>query len=140
MQSLVPLIHASWRCGRIKTPPSFGRLGSQAHYRDNINHFVFRSYSIANSSSAKPFSMGSVPDTKANVLLVGSGGVGTMAAYALEQGGKASVTAVLRSNYKAVSEKGFQINSIQHGQVKNWKPSASKSSPHSASSTIQSPS
>ncbi|KAH8769121.1 ketopantoate reductase PanE/ApbA-domain-containing protein [Diaporthe sp. PMI_573] len=67
--------------------------------------------------------MGSVPDTKANVLLVGSGGVGTMAAYALEQGGKARVTAVLRSNYKAVNEKGFQINSIQHGQVKDWKPS-----------------
>ncbi|KAG6357632.1 hypothetical protein INS49_013509 [Diaporthe citri] len=67
--------------------------------------------------------MGSVPDTKANVLLVGSGGVGTMAAYALEKGGKASVTAVLRSNYKAVNEDGFHINSIQHGNIKNWKPS-----------------
>lgn len=84
--------------------------------------------------------MGSVPDpdTKANVLLVGSGGVGTMAAYALEQGGKASVTAVLRSNYKAVSETGFQINSIQHGQVKGWKPSVGESSSHSLSSTIMS--
>lgn len=79
--------------------------------------------------------MGSVPDTKANVLLVGSGGVGTMAAYALEQGGKASVTAVLRSNYKAVIEKGFQINSIQHGQIKGWKPSFSQSSSHSLLST-----
>lgn len=76
--------------------------------------------------------MGSVPDMKANVLLVGSGGVGTMAAYTLEQGGKASVTAVLRSNYKTVSDNGFQINSIQHGQVKNWKPSISESSPCSA--------
>jgi ketopantoate reductase len=82
--------------------------------------------------------MGSVPDTKANVLLVGSGGVGTMAAYALEQGGKASVTAVLRSNYKAVNEKGFQINSIQHGQVKDWKPSTSESSLHFVSSTVES--
>lgn len=71
--------------------------------------------------------MGSVPDTKANVLLVGSGGVGTMAAYALEKGGKASVTAVLRSNYKTVSEKGFDINSIQHGEIRKWKPSASES-------------
>lgn len=71
--------------------------------------------------------MGSVPDTKANVLLVGSGGVGTMAAYALEKGGKTSVTAVLRSNYKAVNEEGFHINSIQHGNVKNWKPSISES-------------
>lgn len=76
--------------------------------------------------------MGSVPDTKANVLLVGSGGVGTMAAYALENGGKASVTAVLRSNYKAVNEDGFHINSIQHGTVKHWKPSASEPFLHSA--------
>ncbi|KKY32406.1 putative 2-dehydropantoate 2-reductase family [Diaporthe ampelina] len=68
--------------------------------------------------------MGSVPDAKANILLVGSGGVGTMAAYALEKGGKASVTAVLRSNHKVVSEKGFEINSIQHGEVKSWRPSA----------------
>lgn len=73
--------------------------------------------------------MGSVPDTKANVLLVGSGGVGTMAAYALEKGGKASVTAVLRSNYKAVADKGFDINSIQHGTIKGWRPSASESIP-----------
>lgn len=52
-----------------------------------------------------------------------------MAAYALEKGGKASVTAVLRSNYKAVEDKGFDINSIQHGTVKGWRPSASESSP-----------
>lgn len=71
--------------------------------------------------------MGSVPDTKANVLLVGSGGVGTMAAYALEKGGKASVTAVLRSNYNVVNENGFDINSIQHGEVRSWKPSAGES-------------
>lgn len=55
-----------------------------------------------------------------------------MAAYALEKGGKASVTAVLRSNYKAVNEDGFHINSIQHGNVKNWKPSTSESFLHSA--------
>lgn len=51
-----------------------------------------------------------------------------MAAYALEKGGKASVTAVLRSNYKTVDEEGFTINSIQHGDVKKWKPSSSESS------------
>lgn len=55
-----------------------------------------------------------------------------MAAYALEKGGKASVTAVLRSNYKVVNEDGFHINSIQHGNVKNWKPSTSESSLRSA--------
>jgi len=53
--------------------------------------------------------------SKTNVLLVGGGGVGTMAAYALESGGKAAVTIVLRSNFKVVEEKGFDINSIEHG-------------------------
>lgn len=53
-----------------------------------------------------------------------------MAAYALEKGGKASVTAVLRSNYKTVDERGFTINSIQHGDVEEWKPSGSESNPH----------
>ncbi|KAK0107089.1 hypothetical protein ONS95_003796 [Cadophora gregata] len=60
---------------------------------------------------------------KSNVLLVGSGGVGTMAAYNLEAGGLATVTAVLRSNFKAVSENGFTINSVDHGtDIKGWKP------------------
>ncbi|KAH7407762.1 ketopantoate reductase PanE/ApbA-domain-containing protein [Cadophora sp. MPI-SDFR-AT-0126] len=60
--------------------------------------------------------------TKSNVLLVGSGGVGTMAAYNLEAGGLATVTAVLRSNFKAVSENGFTITSVDHGEIKGWKP------------------
>ena len=69
--------------------------------------------------------MGST-EKKANVLLVGSGGVGTMGAYALEKGGKASVTAVLRSNYEVVKKSGFQITSLDHGDVANWKPTARK--------------
>lgn len=64
--------------------------------------------------------------SKANVLLVGSGGVGTMGAYALESGGLAEVTAVLRSNFSVVSEKGFDISSIDHGEVKAWKPKHSR--------------
>lgn len=71
--------------------------------------------------------MDSFSEKKVNVLLVGSGGVGTMAAYALEQGGKASVTAVLRSNYSVVDQKGFDINSLQHGRIRNWRPAYSKS-------------
>lgn len=65
------------------------------------------------------------PNKKANILLIGSGGVGTMAAYALEKGGKAQVTAVLRSNYAIVKEKGFDIYSIQHGEVRGWRPTTS---------------
>jgi ketopantoate reductase len=63
---------------------------------------------------------------KAKVLLIGSGGVGTMAAYALESGGKAAVTAVLRSNYDAVNKNGFDIDSIEHGSdIKGFRPTNS---------------
>ena len=57
-----------------------------------------------------------------SVLLVGGGGVGTMAAYNLEKGGLATVTAVLRSNYQAVKQGGFNIDSIDHGTIKGWRP------------------
>jgi hypothetical protein len=63
--------------------------------------------------------------SKANILLVGSGGVGTMAAYNLEVGGLVSVTAVMRSNFEAVMQDGFTITSLDHGYVKGWKPSSS---------------
>lgn len=65
--------------------------------------------------------------SKANVLVVGTGGVGTMAAYALEIGGKAQVTAVMRSNYDAVEKNGINIDSIEHGHdIKGWRPTTSK--------------
>ena len=62
---------------------------------------------------------------KAKVLLIGCGGVGTIAALNLEKGGRATVTAVLRSNYEPVKEKGFNIKSIDHGEVLGFKPSTS---------------
>ncbi|KAL4935563.1 hypothetical protein BDV06DRAFT_234212 [Aspergillus oleicola] len=61
---------------------------------------------------------------KARVLIVGTGGVGTMSAYALEQGGKAEVTAVMRSNFDAVQKNGISIDSCQWGNdIKGWRPS-----------------
>ncbi|KAF7548096.1 hypothetical protein G7046_g8794 [Stylonectria norvegica] len=60
---------------------------------------------------------------KARVLLVGSGGIGTMASLNLERGGQASVTAVLRSSYKTVKEAGFTIHSVDHGEVTGFRPS-----------------
>ena len=69
--------------------------------------------------------MGSV-DEKLQVLLVGSGGIGTMVAYALEKGGKAEVAAVLRSNFDAVFENGFTIHSVDHGEIEDWRPTSSK--------------
>lgn len=68
--------------------------------------------------------------SKARVLIIGTGGVGTMAAYALETGGKAEVTAVMRSNYDAVKQNGIDIDSIEHGHdIKGWRPTASMSTP-----------
>ncbi|KAK3985266.1 putative 2-dehydropantoate 2-reductase [Cladorrhinum sp. PSN332] len=68
--------------------------------------------------------MGALPvePSKYNVLVVGSGGVGTMAAYAMEKSGKSSVTAVLRSNFRAVNDGGFNISSRDHGTISGWKP------------------
>lgn len=64
---------------------------------------------------------------KRNILLVGGGAVGTIASLNLETGGKAAVTAVLRSNYSVVKEKGFTIRSCDHGLLSNWRPTNSKS-------------
>ncbi|CAG8399054.1 unnamed protein product [Penicillium salamii] len=61
---------------------------------------------------------------KSRVLVVGTGGIGTMSAYALEQGGLAEVTAVMRSNYDAATTQGIDIDSVQWGQIKAWKPTA----------------
>ncbi|KAL1311791.1 hypothetical protein AAFC00_001874 [Neodothiora populina] len=61
--------------------------------------------------------------SKAKVLLFGGGGVGTITALNLEAGGLTSVTAVLRSNYNTVINKGFDIKSCDHGTVSGWRPS-----------------
>ncbi|KAK5053290.1 hypothetical protein LTR84_002264 [Exophiala bonariae] len=60
---------------------------------------------------------------KAKVLLVGAGGIGTMTAFNLEQGGLATVTAILRSNYTIVKDQGFTIDSCDHGKFQGWRPS-----------------
>lgn len=65
-------------------------------------------------------------EQKARVLIVGTGGVGTMSAYALQQGGKAEVTAVMRSNYEAVKENGVNIDSVQYGNGIRFRPTNSE--------------
>lgn len=62
---------------------------------------------------------------KSRVLVVGTGGIGTMSAYALENGGLAEVTAVMRSNYDAAVKDGIDIDSVQYGQIKAWRPTSS---------------
>lgn len=60
--------------------------------------------------------------TKDKVLLIGSGGVGTIVTYGIEYTGKAEVTAVIRSDYDTVKEKGFSINSCDYGRVEGFRP------------------
>ena len=59
---------------------------------------------------------------KCNVLILGGGAVGAIAAVNLEIGGLAEVTAVLRSNFKAVKENGYIIESVDHGKLTGWRP------------------
>ena len=63
---------------------------------------------------------------KANILLVGGGAVGAIAALNIELGGLGEVTAVLRTNFKVVSQKGYIIESVDHGKLSGWRPSKSK--------------
>jgi len=65
---------------------------------------------------------------KFNVCLVGSGGVGTIGSVVLEKSGRAKVTAVLRSKYEAVRERGWDIESVDHGVLKGWRPSRGRHS------------
>lgn len=69
----------------------------------------------------------------ANVLLVGCGGIGTIAALNLQTGGKARVTTVLRSNYDHVKQHGFHIRSLDHGVVESFRPDISMPLPPSCS-------
>ena len=64
-----------------------------------------------------------IENTKCNICLIGSGGVGTIAAVVLEKSGQAKVTAVLRSRYEIVKENGWDIDSVDHGILRGWRPS-----------------
>lgn len=63
---------------------------------------------------------------KSRILLVGCGGVGTIAALNLEHGNKAEVSCVLRSNFDIVNKQGFTIRSCEHGDLTAWRPSQSQ--------------
>lgn len=69
--------------------------------------------------------------SKRKVLVIGAGGVGTMACLALERSGMACVTAVLRSNYEKVLRDGFEIESVDHGKLSGWRPTHCTSKAHS---------
>jgi hypothetical protein len=56
-----------------------------------------------------------------NIVLIGSGGLGTIAALVLSKSGRARVTTVLRSKYDIIRSEGWLINSVDHGVVKGWR-------------------
>ncbi|OQO02552.1 hypothetical protein B0A48_12080 [Cryoendolithus antarcticus] len=58
----------------------------------------------------------------ASILIIGGGGVGTIVALNLECGRRAKVTLVLRSNFDRVSQDGFSIRSVDHGNLTGWQP------------------
>jgi 2-dehydropantoate 2-reductase len=60
----------------------------------------------------------------AKVLIYGAGGVGCVYGYIVDKGG-ATVTAVCRTNYEAVREKGIKIRSKLWGDV-HYKPHATR--------------
>ncbi len=60
---------------------------------------------------------------KKTVLVIGAGSVGAIAALNLEAGGLASVTVALRSNYNAVKEQGYTVESCDHGSLRGFSPS-----------------
>lgn len=56
-------------------------------------------------------------------VLIGTGGVGTVAALALEHGGQCEVTIVARSIYETVTKHGFDVESVDYGNIPGWRPS-----------------
>ena len=86
-------------------------------------HVVFAQLLSTMSSPARCLNH-SLPSVKnmLEVCVIGAGGVGTIAAYVLENSQRAHVTAILRSKYLLVKERGFDIESIDHGKVTNWRP------------------
>lgn len=56
------------------------------------------------------------------VLVVGSGGVGAMAALALSLNKRSTVTLVVRSDFDLISTSGYTIDSAIHGKIAGWKP------------------
>lgn len=57
-----------------------------------------------------------------NILLIGTGGVGTIVACGLVHNKKSNVSVVVRSDYNKVKENGWEIKSCDYGHLKSWKP------------------
>lgn len=58
----------------------------------------------------------------ARVLVVGSGGVGSIAALALSLNKNIDSTLVVRSDYDRVLEHGYTVHSVTYGDLEHWRP------------------
>lgn len=56
------------------------------------------------------------------ILLIGTGGVGTIVACGLSYTKKSVVSVVVRSDYEKVKDAGWEINSCNYGNIVGWKP------------------
>ncbi|GAA5947009.1 hypothetical protein JCM3765_002115 [Sporobolomyces pararoseus] len=61
-------------------------------------------------------------DKPIDILLIGLGAVGTIYSWILSQNSNVQVTAIARSSYEAMNEKGIEIRSDKFGHFKGWKP------------------
>lgn len=61
-------------------------------------------------------------DQKTKVLIVGLGGVGILAAYALSLKPEVELSTIIRSDYNVATTRGFNIESVDYGTVNSFKP------------------
>lgn len=57
-----------------------------------------------------------------NIIVIGAGGVGVIAALSLFHCDKTDVSLVVRSDYEHVIEHGYKISSCDYGELENWRP------------------
>ncbi|AQZ17961.1 hypothetical protein BZL39_M05200 [Zygosaccharomyces parabailii] len=60
--------------------------------------------------------------TEKNVIVVGTGGIGTVVAYGIDFAQKSNLSIVVRRDYQKVKDVGYDIDSCDYGSVKGWKP------------------
>lgn len=60
--------------------------------------------------------------SKANVVVVGAGGVGVVSSLSMYHAGKCELSMVVRSDYDHVLSEGYTIDSCDYGEVRGWRP------------------
>ncbi|GAA95427.1 uncharacterized protein L969DRAFT_101548 [Mixia osmundae IAM 14324] len=61
-------------------------------------------------------------DKPLEILVIGLGAVGTIYSYILSESKRARVTAIARSSYPVIAERGIDIHSDKFGEIPHWKP------------------